>query len=87
MPFPSPEGYVDMKFNQYLLIAMAVAITCLYSSVISGGKKKNPKKKIAIATEKDPGTPHSQPLHGFKMGKKNEPNRSNTVILRRLALF
>lgn len=53
-----------MKFNQYLWIFMAVAIMCLYSSVISGGKKKTEKdtkvktkKKIAIATEKDTGSP------------------------------
>lgn len=50
-------------------------------------KIKHPKKKIAIATEKDPGTPHSQPLHGFKTRKKNEPNRSNAVILRKVTLF
>lgn len=44
---------------------MAVAIMCLYSSVISGEKKKQTekdpkvktKKKIAIATEKDTGSP------------------------------
>lgn len=29
------------------------------------------KKKIAVATEKDTGSPYSQPLHGFKMDKKN----------------
>lgn len=68
-----------MKFNQYLLIFMAVAITCLHCSVISG-EKKNPKKKIAIATEKDPGILHIQPLHGFKTRQKNEPNRSNTYF-------
>lgn len=38
------------------------------------------KKKIAVATEKGTGSPYSQPLHGFKMDKKNESNRSNTVI-------
>lgn len=81
-PFPNPEGYKKMKFNQDLLIFKAVAIMCFYSSVIlgTGGwgqKNQNPKKKIATATEIGSGTPHVQPLRGFKMGKKNEPNRSN----------
>lgn len=31
------------------------------------------KKKIAIATEKDTGSPYSQPLHRFKMDKKMNP--------------
>lgn len=31
------------------------------------------KKKIAIATEKDAGSPYSQPLHGFKTDKKMNP--------------
>lgn len=44
--------------------------------------KVKTKKKIVVATEKDTGSPYSQPLHGFKTYKKNESNRSNTVILR-----
>jgi len=51
-PFPSPEGYAEMKFNQYLLIFMAVAIMCLYSSVISGGKK--PKEENCNCQRKRP---------------------------------
>lgn len=48
-------------------------------------KIKN-KKKIAVTTEKDTGTPYSQPLHGFKTDKKNESNRNNTVNLRVILL-
>lgn len=50
MPFPRPEGYVEMKVNQYLLIFTAVAIMCLCSSVILGGR--NPKKKLQLLQKK-----------------------------------
>lgn len=66
MPFPNPEGYDKMKFNQDLLIFKAVAIMCYYySSVIlgsgAGRGTQNPKKRIAIATEIDSGTRSSWP--------------------------
>lgn len=53
----------------------------------SNFRGEKPKEEIAIAAEKDPGTPHSKPVHGFKMGKKTEPNRNNVAIFRKVTLF
>lgn len=76
-----------MKFNQYLLIAMAVAITCLYSSVISGGKKKNQRKKLQLPQKKTLALPIASHSMALRWERKMNLTEVNTVILRRLTLF
>lgn len=66
-----------MKFNQYLLLFHGSChnVLIFFSNFREKSQtEKDPKiksKKIAVATEKDTGSPYSQPLHGFKTDKKN----------------
>lgn len=95
MPFPNPEGYDKMKFNQDLLIFKAVAIMCYYySSVIlgsgAGGVGGNPKPEEENCNCHRNRLWHSLLMASHSVALKWERKMNPTeviVILRKVTLF